>query len=167
MVNGDTTDTDRSRAISNIRKRRGVVRASITRLGNRLKELEEAPDLPNTADHAQQLTSKLETLDSDFRVHHLQLVDLIDDAPTLEKEQDTLDKLDDDVSSLSVRLRQLIVRGRASKSATPTSGDGKASASSRKLLRLERGLNSTHEAVLALASDPSDHSLLEQYQEQL
>ena len=85
----------------------------------------------------------------------------------LQKEQDTLDKLDDDVSSLSVCLRQLIVRGRASKSATPTSGDGKASDSSRKLSRLEKGLNSTHEAVLALASDPSYHSLLKQYQEQL
>ena len=75
--------------------------------------------------------------------------------------------MDDDVSSLSVHLRQLIVHGRASKSATPTSGDGIANASSRKLSHLERGLNPTHEAVLALASDPSDHSLLEQYQQQL
>lgn len=51
MADGDTTDADRARAVSNLRKRRGVVRASITRLGNRLKELEEAPDLPNTAEH--------------------------------------------------------------------------------------------------------------------
>ena len=60
MADGDTTNAGSSCAISNIRKRRGVVRASITRLGNRLKELEEAPNLPNTVDHAQQLTSKLE-----------------------------------------------------------------------------------------------------------
>ena len=167
MADGDTTAASSARTASNLRKRRGVVRASITRLGNRLKELEGSPDLPNIAEHAQQLTSKLESLDSEFRVHHLQLIDLIDDDPTLEKEQDTLDKLDDDVTSLSVRLSQLIVRGRAAQSATPTSGDGKASASSRKLSRLEKGLNQTHEAILDLASDPSDHSLLEQYQEQL
>ena len=143
MADGDTTNADRARTISNLRKRRGVVRASITRLGNRLKELEEAPDLPNTADHAQQLTTKLESLDSDFRVHHLQLINLIDseEVSTLDKEQDTLDELDDDISSLSTRLRQLITCGRASKSATLTSSDGKLNVSSRKLSRLEKGLN--------------------------
>lgn len=103
MADGDTTDADRARAISNLRKRRGVVRASITRLGNRLKELEGDPDQPDTADHAQQLTTKLESLDSDFKVHHLQLIDLIDseDVSMLNIEQDTLDKLDDDVSTLA------------------------------------------------------------------
>ena len=75
-----------------------------------------------TTDHAQQLTSKLDSLDSEFRAHHLKLIDLIDDDPTLEKEQETLDKLDDDVSTLTIRLRQLIVR--VPKSATSTSGDG-------------------------------------------
>ena len=64
-------------------------------------------------------------------------------------------------------LRQLIVRGRALQSATPTFDDRKASTSSRKLSRLEKGLNQTHEVILDLASDPSDHFLLEQNQEQL
>ena len=36
---------------------------------------------------------QVRSLDSEFRDHHLQLVDLIDDDPTLEKEQDTLNKL--------------------------------------------------------------------------
>ena len=67
-------------------------------------------------------------------------------------------------ASLTIRLRQLIVRGQNAKSATPTSGDGRANASSRKLFLLEKGLNQTQEA---LASYPSDHSLLEQYREQL
>ena len=111
MTDDDTTGTEHARTIANLRKRQGVIRASITKLGNRLKELEDAPDLLDTADHAQQLTSKLETLESEFRTHHLQLVDLIDDESTLGKEQDALDKLDDDVSFLTVRLRQLIVRG--------------------------------------------------------
>ena len=76
MTDDDTTGTDHTRTIANLRKRRGVIRASITKLGNRLKELEDSPGLPDAADHAQQLASKLE---SEFRTHHLQLVDLIDD----------------------------------------------------------------------------------------
>ena len=152
MTDDDTTGTDHTRTITNLRKRRGVIRASITKLGNRLKELEDSPGLPDAADHAQQLASKLEALESEFRTHHLQLVDLIDDESTLGKEQDILDKLDDDVSFLTVKLRHLITRGRASKSATPTASDGKVSTTSRRLSRLERGLTST---ILALAPDPS------------
>ena len=59
------------------------------------------------------------------------------------------------------------MRGRALQSATPTFDDRKASTSSRKLSHLEKGLNQTHEVILDLTSDPSDHFLLEQNQEQL
>ena len=40
---------------TNLRKRRGVVRVSITRLGTRLRELEDTSDQPRTPDHARQL----------------------------------------------------------------------------------------------------------------
>ncbi len=46
-------------AISNVRKHRGVVRASITRLGNRLTELEAIADQPTTPNHTRQLSIKL------------------------------------------------------------------------------------------------------------
>jgi len=56
------------------------------------------------------LLTKLQTLDSDFRRIHLELVDLIDEEDTeaLDAEQGAIDKLDDDVSSLTVRLQALV-----------------------------------------------------------
>ena len=39
------------------------MRASITRLGTRLTELEDTADQPRTPDHAQQLLGKLRSLD--------------------------------------------------------------------------------------------------------
>ena len=51
-MEGHTTDP---RELTKLRKRRGVVRASITRLESRLRELEEISDQPTTADHAHQL----------------------------------------------------------------------------------------------------------------
>jgi hypothetical protein len=80
-----------------LRKRRGVVRASIMRLGIRLKELEETSDQPRTSNHARQLLTKLQSLDEDFKKHHFELIDKIDD---LEKEQTVLDKHDEDMTSL-------------------------------------------------------------------
>ena len=52
----------------------------------------------------------LDTLDGDFKALHFQIVDLISDenGEELGKEQDTLDKHKDNVSSLSVRLHKLL-----------------------------------------------------------
>ena len=82
----------------------------ITRLGDRVSELEATADQPRTPDRARQLLTKLQTLDSDFRTVHLELIDLIDEANTeaLDAEQERLDKLDDDVSGLTVRLEALM-----------------------------------------------------------
>ena len=67
-----------SSPISKLRKRRGVIRASITRLTTRLKELEDgAPEL-DTPKHAQQLLGKLKSLDEEFRGLHYDVLDLID-----------------------------------------------------------------------------------------
>lgn len=100
------TEAD-GRALSSSRKRRGVVRASLTRLRTRLAELEHAPDQPGTLDSARRLLSKLETLDKDFKVHHLAIVDLTDEG-ALPEEQETLDTHDDDVGQLEARIQQLI-----------------------------------------------------------
>ena len=53
--------------ISTLRRRRGVVRAGITRLTNHLKDLEKDADRPTTLDLARGMTRKLDALDSDFR----------------------------------------------------------------------------------------------------
>ena len=159
-MEGHTTDP---RELTKLRKRRGVVHASITRLESRLRELEEISDQPTTADHAHQLAVRSKALDSEFKSYHLQLVDLIDenDDELLEKEQEILDKHDDHVADMNVRFNRLY------SNATPTAPGDRQKLSSRKLAHLERSVISVRDAIIALPTDHEDISLLEQYQAQL
>ena len=56
------------------------------------------------------MSQKIESLDSEFRAHHFALIDVVpdEDEETLSKEQETLDKHDDDVAELAVRVERLI-----------------------------------------------------------
>ena len=150
------------RELTKIRRRRGVTRSSITCLEKRLRELEAITDQPTTADHAQELTVKLETLDVDFKAYHLQLVDLLDEGEDelLEKEQEILDEHDNLVANMNIRLKRL------GSIATPSSVDYQK-LSLRKLTHLERGIIATRDAITALSIDHDDASLIEQYEAQL
>lgn len=64
---------------ANLRKRRGVVCGSITRLSDRVAELEGTPGQPRNVHRARQLLAKLQTLESDYKTIHLQIVDLINE----------------------------------------------------------------------------------------
>ena len=79
--------------VANLCKRRGGLRASITRLSGKITELERTLDQPRTADHARQLLSRLQTVDADYRALHLQIIDLIDedDERALNDEQGRID----------------------------------------------------------------------------
>ena len=131
-----------SSPISKLRKRRGVVRASITLLTTRLKELEDADPELDTPKHAQQLLGKLKSLDEEFRGLHYDVIDLIDDGSedTVEAEQVILDKHDDDVSALTVRLKSL-----SAATVSPVADARKAL--SRRLSRLRTGLRRIHDIV--------------------
>jgi hypothetical protein len=87
--------------ISALRRRRGIVRTSIARLTNRLKDLEKDADRPATHDLARGITRELDALDSDFCTHHHVLIDSIDHEKTLQREQTTLDEHDDFVAELA------------------------------------------------------------------
>ena len=89
------------------KKRRGV-KASITRLGSHLKQLESRVEEPTTRDHAQLLATKLDTLDTEFKIRHFSLTNLIDDDMTLGKEQETFYQHDDDITTFAVRIQQLV-----------------------------------------------------------
>ena len=65
-------------------------------------------DQPTTLDSAKQLLTKLDALDSDFKLHHLAIVDLVEED-SLEAEQEALDRHDDEVAQLGVNIRKLIV----------------------------------------------------------
>ena len=147
-----------STPVTKLRKRRGVVRASITRLGTRLKELDDTADQPRTSEHARQLLVKLKSLDEEFRGLHYEIIDLIDEGgeDVIEAEQVILDKHDDDVATLTVRLESLSTAAVAS---TPDT----RKPLSRRLSRIQTGLRRIRDLV---EYSSSERSVLMQCQEE-
>lgn len=149
---------------ANLCKRRGVVRASVTRLPRRITELEGTHDQPRNADHTRQLLAKLQTLDADYRALHLQIIDLIDeaDADALDIEQRHIDQLDDDVFGLTVKLQALI----APATAAPDAPALDCRFLNRQLTRIEAGLNRI-EGAITDTDEPVDRTLLPQHSNEL
>lgn len=152
---------------ANLKKRRGAQRGSVTRLESRVTELEGIADQPRTAEHAQQILTKLRAYDEAFRDLHFQIVDSIseEDETSLENEQGILDKFDDDVANLTLRVEALISRP------TPDPTRGLVTVIdrrplNRKLARLESGLNRVDTGI----SDPEavpERVQLNQFQEEI
>ena len=120
---------------SGVRKRRGTVRSSITRLLNRLAALECKAAEPSTFDFAQDVAKRLSELTQEFRKHHDQLLDLIDeiDESGLESAQKELDAHDDIIDDANMRIWQLLsissssakfTQAQGSLSSTVTIGEG-------------------------------------------
>ena len=148
-------------AEASLRKRRGVVRASITKLSGRVKDLEAKTDQESTLDLAQQTQQRLERLDAEFKEHHYGLIDAINGEEALRREQDTLDEHDDTLSGLSLRIQQLIT---ACTSSSPSSPHHTAS---KRLIRMKKALSSINSAIEKLGTDADSVCLLHQHQEQL
>jgi len=102
-------------ALANSRKRRGVVRSSLTRIEGRVAELEGKRELSaGERLTAQTLLGRLEALDSDFRTYHFSIIDL----PTTE--QEVMDSHEDRIANLTVRINLLTARApEAAASADP------------------------------------------------
>ena len=153
------TEAD-ARSLATNRKRRGVVRASLTRLRHRLAELEGTSDQPGTLEAAKRTMTRLEVLDGEFKVHHYAIVDHTEDEAALHDEQEALDGHDDDVAQLGLRIQQLMAA-----CSTPDSSPRKVSA--KRLARLQRKLISISDTITSLPSDSDNVCLLRQYEEQL
>ena len=142
--------------ITRLRRRRGVVRSSVTRLEKRLLELEGIAEQPATADHARELAVKLDTLDTDFKNYHLQIIDLTEDNDDLlSHKQETLDEHDDVISDINIRIKRLTTR------VAPDPED--VNKSIRKLSHLEKAMTATHDAMSRLPPSEGDISLVEQF----
>ena len=163
---------DEARVLSSLRKKRGAARSSVTRLSNRLKDLESDPEAAGASDRAKQLLLKLDDADSDFKTLHFQVLDVIDenDEEALQKEQDILDQHEDTVSALILRIQNIITHSPTAHAPTlpleSTTPDTQK-VTARRLSRLELSLKDTEAGLDALSDDHSDSSLLEQYTEQL
>ena len=101
-----STDDVETLTPATLQKRRGVVHSFISRLTTRLKDLESKVEQPTTLDHAQQMSKRLETTDSESKVHYYALVNHIDCNKVLGKEQETLDEHDDDMATLAACIYQ-------------------------------------------------------------
>ena len=161
--------TEAERAISSARRRRGVAKASITRVEGRVAELEARPEF--TADDrlsAQQSLEKLNSIEAEFKSYHLALVDLLDEDAQ-EGEQRTLDEIDDKVACLVVRLQRLVSRSSAVTTLPSPFIESKTGRHlSRRLNHLDKGLQTILDAVESIPPDGEvDACLLHQYEEQL
>lgn len=147
------------RSLSSNRKKRGVVRASITKLGSRVTELEAATSLPGTVDRARRLTTRLESLAEEFKLHHYSVIDLLDGEEDLAREQEIFDEQDEDVSQLALRLEGVI-------STCPASDPSQCKIATGRLKHLEKRLSSIFSSVTSFPAD-GDVCLLQQFEEQL
>ncbi len=85
-----------------IRRKRGIVRASTTRIKTKIRDLEDKTDDPDTHAHARRILQKLEALDCEFKDIHYSLVELLEEEDDLQREQTILDEHDDDMVQLSI-----------------------------------------------------------------
>ena len=150
---------------ADLRKRRGSIRGSITRLSGKLKDLEGKTD-PISRELAHGMALKLESLDTDFHKYHFELLDTIPEAnaDALSKEQKTLDLHEEDIALLSARIRQVMNSCASPSSYSPAIDNRKVV--TRKLSRLEKAVSLIREAINASPA-PTDACLLAQFEEQL
>ena len=145
--------------VSGRRRRRGVVKASITKLTDRVLDLELRVALSNTDRlEAKRFQERLTNLDAEFRMYHQAVVDLLEEEGDLAKEQADVDDHDDRVTDLLRRLTRL---------ATPEDPAEKANFDphqclQRRLAHLEANLRKVSDAVSAAAEKTEvDRCLLE------
>ena len=145
----------------NLRKRRGVVRGAITRFYSRLDELEAKAHDDDTLGFTQQAKLRLKQLDSEFKTHHYDLVDVINGEEALEREQAIFDEHDDHVALLSLRIQKLIAVCTALSPSSPYQ------VATKRLLRVREALTKVSDAIAAPITGPDSVCLLHQHQEQL
>ena len=92
-----------------LRRRRGTFRSSITRMSGKVEALVTGEPLnPKSKNFAQQYIKKLESYDSEFKIHHMAIVDMTTDVEQLAREQELLDKIEEDMIALIVKLEALL-----------------------------------------------------------
>ena len=154
---------DKACALTSSKRKRGVVRGSITKLRTKIGELERKVDDPSTLDIAQRLASKLESLDAEFKVHHYSVIELIENEDELDDEQDAIDQHDDIVTVLGICIQKLV----SVCSSSSTSPSSPRNLQSRKLQRLVKELESVREATATLDNEVDNTCRLQLHQERL
>ena len=127
-----------SESITDLRRKRGNVRSSITRIRTRLRTLQEKEDKSDIPNHARQMSQRLDTLSSKFKEIHYSIVAQLESEDKLTREQANLDETDDEVAQLLVEIEML-----AQPFSISPDGDKERDGRilSRRLTRIERKLD--------------------------
>ncbi len=148
-----------------LKRRRGVVKASITMLATKVTELEAIEHNLSVAARAQQFVRKLETLETDFKTHHFGVIDALDDEDLVGAEQDVLDRHDDDIAELHSRLQVLCGSSLATHVSSGLIPD--RTIVERRLAHLQVRLVAVNSDVARLTPEHRDVHLVHLYQQQL
>ena len=97
----------------------------------------------------------------EFKTHHYSLAEQIEEGTDLDREQETLDTHNDEVSAIAVHAQKFI----ALCASSPVSDLHKTS--SRRLAHINKNLSTISDAIGALAGEEDDVLLLHQYEEQI
>ena len=138
---------DKARTVSNLRKRRGVAKSSVTRLITRTAKLESEAAAPDAGKIAKQLFANLQSATEEYQRIHLSLIDAIDDEEELKAEQAVLDELLHTTEELTAWIQTVI-----DSADKPSPGD-EYKALSQRLARLQRSLAQVDKALTALDAD--------------
>ena len=149
------------------KRRRGSAKASITKLTSKLIELEGQERDQSVSNHAQQLLKRLESLDTGFKTHHFAILNALEDEEEVEAAQEEIDKHDDDVMNLSLRLQALSTPTTEMSPAVEVRSPPDGTLVSRRLAQLQARLSSVIEETNALSGDPAEVHLVYLYQEVL
>ena len=144
------------RALSTLKRRRGVTKASITRLTTLQKDLETDVSQLEIIDHAQRIQQKLNALNTEFRSHHHNIVGFVDSEESLTREQLVLAKHDDLVVKLTVCMKQLITTCLSS-NATPHR------VASHRFAHIRKAVSDVFVSIVTLTGDSYDTHPLHQY----
>ena len=94
--------------IPSIRNRRGVIPSSIKQLANRLSILESKPPNQDILKAAQQTLQRLNDLHAEFKILHIDLIDLIENEKSLDKEQEFFDTVEEHVDDTKIHIDKII-----------------------------------------------------------
>lgn len=92
-----------------LRRKRGTVRGSITRIKSRVADLRDRrEERTEVSANARQLGKKLESLASEFRELHYSILDAIESEEDGTREQRVFDEVDDEITQLQIDIEALV-----------------------------------------------------------
>ena len=142
-----------------------MIRGSITRLGDKLSELEAKERSPMNRLTTKRMQQRIGKVDEDFKRLHFAIVDLLEQQGDLEMEQAIFDEHEDTIGDLGNRLQQLVLQDEPTqKELTYPLQKGLHV----RLTFIDTELRDIASAVETIERGPElDHFLLEQHEEQL